>query len=262
MTTFEPPIYNTHIYLVGCGGTGSALARHVARIAYDMKTRNLDMPKITFIDDDTVEAKNLGRQMFSFNEIGKNKAQVLAQRFNRVLGLKIEAIPKKFDQSMVVTGRKAIILGAVDNHLARLEISKLNQDIWIDAGNKKDAGQVSIGTTSDQIRLSSMLNGLDKKSTIQVLPHVGYLFPELLEPEEPQADDPAVSCADLLMFGEQDILINDMMANVAGQYLKKLLYRQHINTFCTFIDSDLLSMRSLQIDAGTLGYYIQKEAVA
>lgn len=270
MTVFDADIHYAHIFLVGCGGTGSSMARHLARMLFDMKERSLQMPEsITFIDPDHIEARNIGRQMFSPGEIGKNKADVLASRFNRVLGLDIKHIAEPFHKDHLGPNyRINIVLGAVDNWQARKAIADANPDIWIDAGNKVSAGQVVIGTTRSQSVLDRVVMDLksDKHkdiddAKIDELPNAAYLFPELLEPvaDEP---DTTISCAELMLTGDQDILINDMMANIMAQYLKKLLYRQPIGTFCTFVDSDLIAMRSLSVDLETLSYYIQKEEVA
>ena len=68
-------------YIVGAGGTGSYLVRDLARIisVYNEKYNRND--EIVIIDQDIVESKNLTRQNFIRNDIGKNKAEVLAKRY-------------------------------------------------------------------------------------------------------------------------------------------------------------------------------------
>ena len=80
---FEPRHAINHVVLVGVGGTGSALARSIARILYDMGRRGMHTPRYTLIDPDTVEQKNVGRQAgFAPADIGQNKALLLSKRFN------------------------------------------------------------------------------------------------------------------------------------------------------------------------------------
>ena len=52
---FDPNMYLRHITLVGCGGTGSLLARFIARMLWDMKQRRMHLPDVTFIDFDKIE---------------------------------------------------------------------------------------------------------------------------------------------------------------------------------------------------------------
>jgi molybdopterin/thiamine biosynthesis adenylyltransferase len=61
-------------YIIGCGGVGSWLAPSLTLL--------LDPSQVSLIDGDTLEEKNLNRQLFSSEDIGHNKAQALAKRYN------------------------------------------------------------------------------------------------------------------------------------------------------------------------------------
>ena len=95
MTTLQvPQPFDFHqqiseVVLVGCGGTGSQVARTLCRIVYDLRRRGHHVPSIKFVDPDVIEAKNVGRQMFTEADIGKFKfkATTLATRFNLAMGL-------------------------------------------------------------------------------------------------------------------------------------------------------------------------------
>ena len=115
------------VILAGCGGTGSFLALHLARLAYHLhETRGLRLP-LVFVDPDAVEPKNLGRQNFAPAEVGRNKAQALAWRYNLAFGLDIAAQPERFDPAAVYAGARygvdyghwALLIGAVDNVAGR-----------------------------------------------------------------------------------------------------------------------------------------------
>ncbi|MCK6580929.1 MAG: hypothetical protein L6Q98_22790, partial [Anaerolineae bacterium] len=79
---------------------------------------------------------------------------------------------------------------------------------------------------------------------------------ETLQPT-PEAQ-PALSCAELVLRGEQDVLVNDWMACVVGQYTAALLRRQPIRTFATFISLDGMSIRSLPICREELKAYLRE----
>jgi tRNA A37 threonylcarbamoyladenosine dehydratase len=116
MKTFDPHIHLKEIVLVGLGGTGAQIARSVARLAYDMGRARLHVPAVRFIDPDTVEEKNIGRQLFSYGDLGQNKARCLAARFNAALGLNIAAIDQPFDaERHVKHASSTLLIGAVDN---------------------------------------------------------------------------------------------------------------------------------------------------
>ena len=87
------------IMLVGVGGTGSALALSLGRLAYHARSRGMQID-MAFVDHDLVEAKNVGRQCFCPAEIGYNKAECLALRLNLAFGLDIVATPERFNSAM------------------------------------------------------------------------------------------------------------------------------------------------------------------
>lgn len=67
------------ILMIGAGGTGGHIAPHLYRLLHA-----LDRPvKVIIADGDIVEEKNLVRQNFIASDLGRNKAQVLAERFRR-----------------------------------------------------------------------------------------------------------------------------------------------------------------------------------
>ncbi|MCP4517833.1 MAG: hypothetical protein GY824_21725, partial [Delftia sp.] len=80
---------HVNLVLVGCGGTGSFLALHLARLAWHAREQHGIEVALTFIDPDRVEARNVGRQNFVPAEIGACKAQSLASRYGLAFGLRI-----------------------------------------------------------------------------------------------------------------------------------------------------------------------------
>lgn len=265
MNHFNPDLYisSANIFLIGVGGTGSILGRHLARTLYHMKAQRLHTPgKIVFIDPDIVEEHNVGRQMFTHADIGHHKAELIATRLNMALGLEIEYINEAFTaegmKELVRTHGTNIILGAVDNYLARQEIATLadnrNKLLWIDAGNDRSSGQVIIGNAGENWYRR---NDFKHEEAYDYLPHAGIVFPELLDPsDEVEPDTEGMSCAELLALGTQHLLINDMMANIAAQYLYKVLFNEPIYSHMTYVDADSLTVKSVPLTDDSLSPYI------
>ena len=256
MNVFDPMIHISTITLVGCGGTGSQLARTIARIVYDMKQRRMHTPKIRLIDPDIVEMGNTGRQLFVPNDCGKNKAAVLGRRFNRALGLEIEWITEPVDASKHFDRySNNVVIGAVDNHEARKELARI-AGIWLDTGNHHFEGQICIGTTADRDFMLRHIDGDNGK--YRHLPNAALLFPQLLEPEveiEPIAEP--ISCTAAVMEGSQHLLVNDLVSCIAGQYLYKLLHRIPIGSFLSYVSVDTMTVRSIPIEKSELLAYLQ-----
>lgn len=77
--------------------------------------------------------------------------------------------------------------------------------------------------------------------------HAGLVFPALLEPEPIPRPEPQHSCADPVVAREQDLLINVGMATIASQYIYKLLHRQPVTSFVSYVSADGMSVRSVPI---------------
>ena len=72
--------------IVGCGGTGGNFTSMLGRYLYDNGVA--DHCAITLIDGDFVENKNIGRQPFLPCDIGRNKAEVMAEVLTEVFDIK------------------------------------------------------------------------------------------------------------------------------------------------------------------------------
>lgn len=93
------------IYIIGCGGVGSFLAPTLCMLC--------GKENITLIDGDTLEPKNLNRQLFNESDIGSNKAEALARRYG------CGHIPEWYSESLMTHGAEDWLIGVVDNHIAR-----------------------------------------------------------------------------------------------------------------------------------------------
>lgn len=230
--TFMLPNNEIKIALVGCGGTGSFIAQDLARIAYHQKQKGIDID-ITFVDFDFIEEKNVGRQNFVYAEIGKNKAETLALRYNRAYGLTIS-----FDSSILQNNKLSyldsetnIVVGAVDNNKARKVIHQIAKQqsskfLWLDCGNYNNGGQILLGNSFRREEKDYRLN------LCKEIPYPSVQMKELIQKEK----EIKVSCADAALREEQTLMINRAMATFAGQYLYELIVKREINKYQTFIN--------------------------
>jgi len=95
-------------YIIGCGGVGSAIVPSFCLLK--------SPADITLIDGDTIERKNLNRQMFNVSQIGMNKAQALGGWYG------CHFIPEWFSRGKIQHGRGDWLICLVDNHRTRLEV--------------------------------------------------------------------------------------------------------------------------------------------
>lgn len=111
---FDPQI--NHIYLIGAGGIGGQLLSTLLLTLAQAK----DPPSVTIIDGDTVEERNLDRQLFETKHIGVNKAVALAD-CNKENYSGLITVPDYFYDGFEVKER-AVFFCCVDNHPARRAI--------------------------------------------------------------------------------------------------------------------------------------------
>ena len=78
------------IVIVGCGGTGSHYIKELGRYLYGNRCLRNDEIRIVLVDGDLVEDKNLVRQAFLPQDIGYNKAQVMAEMLSQAYGLSVD----------------------------------------------------------------------------------------------------------------------------------------------------------------------------
>jgi len=243
------------VVLVGCGGTGSFVALHLARLAYHARELVDLRFRLYFVDDDVVESKNIGRQNFCPCEVGHNKAQTLADRYARAFGFSITAVPDRFTFELFDTQIKksieyheqAIILGCVDNTAARREIArcvsqKTGSLWWIDSGNDRYSGQVLIG--NDTSRTSPLIEIVGLCSAV---PAPSVQEPGIVDPASDVDVDfvaDGLSCAELALLGAQGLTTNQTMADVVATYLHRLTVMHDLDVRATYVDLQTLSMRS------------------
>lgn len=250
VVTREPSLVCLH--LVGCGGTGSWLAPTLARIARTLVDRGAEV-ELVFQDHDTVEEVNVPRQNFCYAEIGANKADVLAARYAAAWGLEIAArgVPFTALSDRTATDWLTILVGAVDNAAARRELhaslgrqswDKAPAIWWLDCGNWRESGQVLLGSARDKKELGDpfALGG-----ACTALPSPALQCPELVEARPEETAETRLSCAELAARDEQSLVVNQVVAALAGDFLLRLLVSHDLKRFATYFDLPSGSSRSV-----------------
>lgn len=95
-------------YIIGCGGVGSFLTPSLCML--------IGKENVTVMDGDKLEQKNLNRQLFTDFDVGQNKAEALAQKYE------CDAIPEWFAFGARPYDSDDWLIACVDNHPARAAV--------------------------------------------------------------------------------------------------------------------------------------------
>lgn len=215
------------VVVVGCGGTGSFVAEDLCRILVNSPL------ELLLVDYDVVEDRNLVRQNFYAEDLGRYKAQVLAERlasrFGRGVGYSIFPFAKdlvnrgkKSGRWVFKSMRRKIVIGCVDKAASRRGIAESldYHDWWIDAGNGYESGQVLLGNATTVEKLE---NGFSEMyHAVSQLPIPSLQVPSLLiEPTKTEAEQ--LNCAEAVEENLQSPVINRAMAMLTVDIFQKLL---------------------------------------
>ena len=200
--------HEVNIDLIGVGGTGSLVLSGLVRLNHAI--RALGHPfgiKVTVYDPDSVSEANIGRQLFTEDEIGRNKAECLIDRYNLGFALNWIAVPQ--DYQMRSLWNKNIVISCVDSKASRKsifsQVKSFRKKIYlIDAGNDGQYGQVLIGDGSRE------------------LPWPYRTRPDLIRGAE-KRDAPSCSLAEALAY--QDLFINQWMATAVLELVWRMFRR-------------------------------------
>ena len=213
------------ILLLGAGGTGGHTAPHLYRLVHTLD-RSVD---VLIADGDIVEEKNLVRQNFVRSDLGRNKAQVLAERYAAAFGMEAQYISDFIeDESRLAELVKpesyqlcpydyyrcekgiSILIGAVDNNKSRRlcheVFMKADNLIYIDSGNGEHTGQVVCGIRENGMTLYKP---------------IGELYPDVLLDTDKFPTE--LSCAEAAISAPQSITANIMAATAIVSFIYNIL---------------------------------------
>lgn len=227
--------YSKHFIVVGAGGNGGYLIPNLARqVAIQNEMRKVigqTLHKITVIDADEVENKNLVRQNFVEKDIGKNKADVMAQRYSRAFGVEISFMSKYIENPEMlgdvvdIDTHTPVILGCVDNNKTRVimnDFHKSCESFYVDLGNEEFAGQMVVGYNGHGRGHSQPLDDEQVNGPYRFdLPSIVDIHPEVSEATDKLPHE--MSCAESAVSHPQNIMTNQTAANLAMNVCNTLL---------------------------------------
>ena len=214
------------ITVVGCGGTGGFVAEGLCRLFQGREAT------IVLVDHDRVEPHNLLRQNFYADDVGQFKSKALADRLSKAYGRPVgySVYPFRRDDTRSYGHRypglpaygDCLIIGCADNAAARQAMAEcLSGDPgrWlIDAGNDTNWGQVLVGNAPERMTWDDPpFTG----ETCHLAPAPTFQRPDLLTAVSTRPPD--VDCAAALDLTDQDPTINQMMASLVLQVVRRMV---------------------------------------
>lgn len=263
-----PKNVTKHYIVIGAGGTGGYVIPQLARmvsIASDESIKS-NPDTITIIDKDVVEHKNLKRQNFIMSDLGKNKAEVMQQRYSKGFDFNIACIPTYIESSEMLTryigslnlkNSLIVLIDCTDNNKTRILIHKAIEEYmsvipkyaygvyFVSSGNEEMHGQVSFSAKLNPRKLIKdkflpNLRDIDKRDFFKSIketqvfniPTICELFPDMEVGKLPDEE----SCAERSVSAPQNIQTNYMAADIVLNYLNKIINNMPITQFLIFFD--------------------------
>ena len=214
------------ITVVGFGGTGGFVAEGLCRLFQGREAT------IVLVDHDRVEPHNLLRQNFYAEDVGRFKSQALADRlaraYRRPVGYSVypfreeNSRPNEHRYPGLPAYGDSLIIGCADNAAARRAMAEClpgDPRRWlIDAGNDTNWGQVLVGNAPEPVTLHEPpFTG----ETCHLAPAPTVQRPDLLTAVSTRPPD--VDCAAALDLTDQDPTINQMMASLVLQVVRRMV---------------------------------------
>lgn len=224
-----------HTYiLIGAGGTGTHFIGPALPFLAD-KHRDEEW-QFVVVDGDSYESGNTNRQMFDPTFIATNKAQAMAQMYNRYPVIAVPRFIGRDDLQTMMQDGDTVFIGA-DNHSIRALVQEraleLQNATIINAGNEEYDGTVQIFVRR---------NGRNETPPITFLhPEIKYIGEEDRQP---------MSCQQVaaLPGGGQSIIANQQAAAWMMTALLRLHYAPSIPLTWTELNFDIMQGTVHHID--------------
>ena len=218
------------VLVVGCGGSGSAIASGLPYLHQAMVVAGHPGGlHVTIMDGDIISPTNCVRQPFSSSEIGLAKTVVMVSRLNLFWGLNWTAIAENLTSNTDISNFD-IVIGCVDTRAARqlirTKVTGWGSRVayWLDLGNSADTGQFVLGQP---------LNACNRRSATR-LRTAAELFPEIIDSS--LDEDRAPSCSALEAIERQEPFVNQVLAYHALALLTRLFRYGRITHHGAFVN--------------------------
>lgn len=273
-----------NIIVIGAGGNGSYLIPHLARMVNQHNQEISlfqDENRLTLVDADRVEPHNLGRQHFIEPDVGRNKAEVLAQRYGAAYGMpihyKAEYLEDKeaLDALVRQDNKPTIIVGCVDNNKTRMMVHDLFRNnqythkmYSLDLGNEEWAGQVVMGyqpaqmmndfiDASEDLR-KEMYKNEENKGRLPI-PDMPEFFGGNLEVTSNDDQFPSMqSCGENAVSAPQNIFTNQTMAHIGLGFLAPFFRSNNVDNNTRKIEQFVVFANTMPLNMTT---YLNKPSI-
>ena len=223
-------------FVIGSGGTGTYFLKEFSRYL-SSGVHCGEVSDLFIFDGDIVEDKNLTRQAFAEEDIGANKAVVMAEVLNASFGTSWrsmgEYLTDKEQLKSLIKGSYSdktympVIIGCVDNHGCRLLLEELFSELdnvaYLDSANEFYAGE-SVFAYRAAGRLVS--------------PCRSHYFPEILRADKRNRTE--ISCEELNNVAPQHIITNMLAGQVLFSEVCALLDKKPHPGLVTFDAGEFL----------------------
>lgn len=227
------------IVQIGTGGTGGYVVQHLAQLLGSIKIPHA----YVLADPDVIETKNLRNQLFLEEEVGLQKADVLAQRYSAAYGLSIgsftegyiesqNSIRKLYSSEYMLnidndTVVLPILISCVDNNFSRQIMhdffTSMKQIVYIDAGNesvnvpsdwqqreKEDWTEQELQAYKESGWSGQVVTGIKFADYYQA--PLAEMHPEVLEDMDTIQAPSSLSCTELTASEPQRVIVNKFAA--------------------------------------------------
>ena len=221
---------NYNLIVVGAGGTGTYFLKEIFRFLSNNRKRK-SIGEIYIFDGDTVEQKNLSRQCFMEEDIGRNKASVMAEILSGTYDVPAVAFPTyltSLEQLDKIKGSNPLVVSCVDNHGCRILLEKFfakeKNIVYFDSANEYATGEVVFAYKKDGKCFG---------------PTRSFYFPDILKGDTRNVTE--LSCEELNNVAPQHIFTNMLAGNQLCSAVSNLLDEKVTPGFTMFNASDMTS---------------------
>lgn len=217
------------VIVVGSGGTGGHLIPALARLVSYHSVFDNSPPNVVIIDGDEFEEKNQTRQIVSSSDLGKNKAEAMAD-FCRYQGLKnVESMGEYITQSsfecVLSQYDNPLVISCVDNDATRKamidalnKVFKSSGDFFFISPGNSDGVEEVKGQTIWYGRINDTKYGIDPSllyenisNPMDVIPRTGTCSANA--PSRPQLISANFMAAATTLSVIQNLLDNFLESN-------------------------------------------------
>lgn len=210
-----------NICVIGTGGTGGNLITKLARFLNDFAKDGVSC-ELSIVDGDSVEMKNIGRQPFTEDDLGMNKAVALSENISYALNYPIRAYGKYIEtvqdisdilyreRDSYYTETVDVLIGCVDNHKARQIMEE-----WF---SKRRYGYTFYIDSANEFSVGEVVFSINRHGTV-VSPVRSFYFPDVLEPAKSVTE---MSCEELNQVAPQHLVTNSFASDIVLAYIVQL----------------------------------------